>query len=71
MPKMKSYFWFMTMQTPNRSGYRINTFCGVLTPTPGTTRLSLFNEVKEEVERRDPLSRGGSVTAFDIQPNEL
>lgn len=66
-----THFWFMTIQTPNGHGYRINDFQGTLTPQPGTTRLSLFNEIREEVQRRDPLSRGGAVISFDVQPNQI
>ncbi|WP_432185462.1 hypothetical protein [Streptomyces tendae] len=71
MAKPQPLFWLMTIQTPNAHGYRINDFQGVLTPEPGTTRLSLFNEIREEITRRDPLSAGGAVIAFDVQPNEL
>jgi hypothetical protein len=61
----------MTIQTPNGAGYRINSYQGVLTPRPGTTRLSLFNEVRAEIDQRDPLAIGGAVIAFDVQPNKL
>lgn len=71
MAKQVPHFWFMTIQTPNGAGFRINSYQGVLTPKPGTTRLDLFNELREEIERRDPLSRGGCVIAFDVQPNAL
>ncbi|MET9190096.1 hypothetical protein ABZX63_33255 [Streptomyces tendae] len=71
MAKQVPHFWFMTIQTPNGAGYRINSYQGVLTPEPGTTRLSLFNEVREEIDRRDPLAIGGAVIAFDVQPNNL
>ncbi|MEU9947010.1 hypothetical protein [Streptomyces sp. NPDC047939] len=71
MPKMKSYFWFMTVQTSNGAGSRLNSYQGVVTPESGTTRLQLFNEVREEIDRLDPLSQGGCVIAFDMQPNEL
>lgn len=71
MKKPVPVFWFMAIQTPNGAGYRLNSYQGVLTPEPGTTRLSLFNEVLEEINRRDPLSIGGAVIAFDAQPNEL
>ena len=71
MAKPQPLFWLMTIQTPNACGYRINDFQGVVTPAPGATRLSLFNEIRQEVARRDPLSAGGSVIAFDMQPNEL
>lgn len=66
-----THFWFMAIQTPNVHGYRLNDYQGALTPEPGTTRLSLFNEIREEVERKDPLSRGGIVIAFDVQSNQL
>lgn len=72
MPKKQpTHFWFMTIQTPNGHGYRINDFQGVLTPAPGTTTLDLFNEVREECEQRDPQSRSGAVIAFGVQSNQL
>jgi hypothetical protein len=61
----------MTIQTPNAAGYQLNDYQGVLTPKPGTTRLSLFNDIRAEIEQADPLSAGGVVIAFDVQPNEL
>lgn len=66
-----THFWFMAIQTPNRTGYRLNDYQGVLTPRPGSTRLDLFNDIRREVEQQDPLSRGGIVVAFDLQPNKL
>lgn len=72
MPKAEhTHFWFMVVQTPNAHGFRIIDFQGTLTPEPGTTRLSLFNEIRAEVQRRDPQSQGGVVIAFDVQPNHL
>jgi hypothetical protein len=38
---------------------------------PGATRLSLFNEVRAEIDQRDPLAIGGAVIALDVQPNVL
>ncbi|MGQ5576350.1 hypothetical protein [Streptomyces sp. ECR3.8] len=69
--KQVPHFWFMTIQTPNGAGYRLNSYQGVLTPAPGTTRLSLFNEIRAEIDERDPLAVGGVAIAFDVQPNEL
>lgn len=66
-----THFWFMAIQTPNHTGYRLNDYQGVLTPLPGSTRLDLFNDIRREVERQDPLSRGGIVVAFDLQPNKI
>lgn len=71
MKKAVSYFWFMTIQTPNGAGFNISDYQGVLTPEPGETRLSIFNDLREQIVREFPRSSGGSVIAFDLQPNEL
>ena len=71
MKKPAQVFWFMTIQKPNAHGYFLNSYQGTLTPAPGTTRLTLFNEIREEVDRQDPRTIGGVVIAFDVQPNEL
>lgn len=64
-------FWLMTIQTPNEAGYNITDYQGILTPRPGATRLELFNEIREQIERDNPQSRDGAVIAFDVQPNDL
>jgi hypothetical protein len=66
-----SHFWLMVIEAPSAMGVRINSYQGTRTPGRGMTRLDLFNSVRAEVEERDPLSRGGVVTAFDVQPNKL
>ncbi|MFF2383743.1 hypothetical protein [Streptomyces sp. NPDC058108] len=71
MSKQVPHFWFMTIQTPNGGGYWIGSYRGVLTPESEATRLSLFNEIREEINQRDPLAVGGAVIAFDVQPNKL
>lgn len=72
MPKSEpTHFWFMAVQMPTATGYRINDYQGALTPQPGTTRLSLFMEIRAEVARQDPDTQGGVVISFDVQPNKL
>lgn len=71
MKKPVPMFWLMTIQTPNQAGYNITDYQGVLTPKPGTTRIDLFNEIRDQIYRDFPQSRGGAVIAFDAQPNEL
>jgi hypothetical protein len=66
-----THFWFLTMQTPNAAGYYLSSYQGTFTPPAGATRLDAFNEVRQLVERNDPPSRGGTVLAFDIQPNQI
>ncbi|MFI9598965.1 hypothetical protein ACIHCX_03620 [Streptomyces sp. NPDC052043] len=69
--KQGSHFWMMTIQTPNAAGYNVTDYQGTLTPARGATRLDLFNEIREEIYRESPHSRGGVVIAFDVQPNQL
>jgi len=71
MKKPAPLFWLMTIQTPNRAGYNITDYQGVTTPAPGTTRLDLFNQIRNEIYREYPQSQGGAVIAFDLQANEL
>lgn len=66
-----THFWFMSIQTPNAHGYRLNSYQGTRTPKKGETRLDLFNDILREVQQHDPLSRGGIVLAFDIQRNKI
>lgn len=66
-----THFWFMTMQTPNAAGYFMNSYQGTWTPGPEETRLDMFNSLRSLVEETDPRSRGGTVIAFDIQPNQI
>ncbi|RPK56213.1 hypothetical protein EES43_24535 [Streptomyces sp. ADI96-02] len=71
MAKTQNYFWFMTIQTPNGAGFLISSYQGQMPLVSGTTRLGFFNEIREEIARRNPLAQGGCVIAFDIQPNNL
>jgi hypothetical protein len=71
MPERGSHFFFITMSQVNHMGPYMNTLTGTLTLKPGATRLELFNEIRAEFESRDPKVRGGTVLAFDIQPNKL
>jgi hypothetical protein len=66
-----THFWFMAIQTPNGSGYCLADYQGVCTPCPGATRLDVFNDLREGINRQHPQSRGGTVIAFDIQPNQI
>ena len=66
-----THFWFMVFQTPNESGLYVNSYQGTWTPKPGATRLDLFNAIRDFVREQDPRARGGVVTAFDIQRNEV
>ncbi|MER5903061.1 hypothetical protein ABT150_23630 [Streptomyces mirabilis] len=66
-----SHFWFMSVMTVNAAGPWVNDYQGTLTLILGTTRLEVFNQIREEVAQNDPRSRGSIVLAFDVQPNEL
>lgn len=66
-----THFWFMTIQTPNASGYFVNSYQGTWTPRTGATRLDTFNDIRRYVDGEDLRARGGIVISFDIQPNQL
>jgi hypothetical protein len=66
-----SHFWFLSVMATNAAGPWFNSYQGALTLAPGATRLEVFNQIREEVARNDPRSRGAIAIAFDIQPNEL
>lgn len=67
-----SHFWFMTIQAPNSTGgFYMNSYQGTRTPKRGSTRLDLFNSIRQEIGENDPLGKNGVVIAFDIQPNKL
>ena len=70
-PEQGTHFWFMSIQAPTRTGIYAASHQGSWTPRAGQTRLDLFNEIYAHVEASDPPSRGGTVIAFDIQPNQL
>lgn len=70
-PEQGTHFWFMTVQTPNASGYYMNSYQGTWTPQAEATRLDVFNAIRSHVDEQDPRARGGIVVAFDIQPNGL
>ncbi|MFJ5644060.1 hypothetical protein [Streptomyces sp. NPDC093223] len=71
MNKQVPHFWFMTIETPGVGASRVGSYQGLRTPRRGQTRLELFNSIRAEIEERDPLTRGGVVVGFDIQPNEM
>lgn len=66
-----THFWFVAIQTPAASGYNLGHYWGTVTPGAEATRLDLFNWLISDVYERNPRARGGSVIAFDIQPNKL
>lgn len=71
MSNQGTHFWFMVIGTRNAVGAWMNTYTGTWTPKPGATRLDMFNIIQAYVDEQDPRARGGIVTAFDIQRNEL
>ncbi|MEU6048920.1 hypothetical protein ABZ829_00590 [Streptomyces xanthochromogenes] len=66
-----THFWFMTIHSPDAAGVFMNSYQGTWTPEPDATRLDTFNAIRHYVDTEDARARGGIVTAFDIQPNEL
>jgi hypothetical protein len=66
-----THFWFIVIQKPNAAGLYMNSYQGAWTPGPNATRLDTFNAIRSYVEDQDPRARGGMVTAFDIQPNQI
>lgn len=66
-----AYFWFMAIQKSVGTSLYVRDWRGLIGWKPGATRLTMFDEIKADVVRRDPSFEGGTVIAFDIQPNEL
>lgn len=69
--KQGTHFWFMTVFKPIPGGGDVRDFRGTASPKPGATRFDLFDEVRAKVNELDPSKVGGTVIAFDVQPNTL
>lgn len=70
-PEQGSHFWFMSIQTPNAQGYYMSNHHGHATPLPDETRYDLFLRLISEVNHYEPRTVGGTVLAFDVQPNQI
>jgi hypothetical protein len=66
-----THFYFMVIETHTPGGSQTSENYGTLTPDSGATRIDLYQAIKAEAIRRNPLAAHGAVVAFDIQPNKL
>jgi hypothetical protein len=66
-----THFYFMVIQTSINGGTQVSENYGTLTPNEGATRIDLYEAVKADAIRRNPIAAHGAVIAFDIQPNKL
>jgi hypothetical protein len=66
-----THFYFMVIQTPTGRGFHVSSNYGTFTPGPGATRFDLLNTIRAQIAEGAPITAGGNVTAFDIQPNRL
>ena len=65
------HFYLMVIQTPINGGVQTSENYGTCTPEEGATRHDLFEAIKANAIRTNPVAAHGSVIAFDIQPNKL
>ncbi|MFI1678822.1 hypothetical protein [Streptomyces sp. NPDC020607] len=67
-----SHQYLLTLQAPHPSGgFAISTWTGTCTPTEGTTRHDIYQQLRQDVEREAPNFAGASLLFFDLQPNQL
>lgn len=67
-----THFFLITIQYPRPGGtVGITSANGAWTPARKSTRLDVFNAIRAELESQYPECRGGTVLAFDLQPNRL
>lgn len=66
--KQGSHFWFITIQASNGKSATVS---GTVTPGRGKTRLDLFNDLLAKANAEVPGMTGGSILAFDVQPNQI
>jgi hypothetical protein len=61
----------MTVFKASPGGFDVRDFRGTVTPKPGASRFDLFDLIRARVNEMDPSKEGGTVVAFDIQPNQI
>jgi len=63
-----THFWVLSVERP---GLASATRTGTCTPTPGSTRESVFRDLYAHVTGADPYLRGATVLYFSLEPNRL
>ncbi|MBC2879806.1 MULTISPECIES: hypothetical protein [Streptomyces] len=72
-PPQGSHHFVITLETPisARSAGASYTLSGTLTPPPGATRYDVYQLVRAEAERADPLLQRANTVFFSLERNEL